>query len=89
MTVDQIRYFLEIAKCRSLLDASKKLHITQPTLSRQMSNIEKDLNVQLFFRTNHGMKLTPAGEVLQQKWENMMLLYEDAVNEAKFAFYPD
>lgn len=61
MTVDQIRYFLEIAKCRSLLDASKNLHITQPTLSRQMSNIEKDLNVQLFFRTNHGMKLTPAG----------------------------
>ena len=86
MTVDQIRYFLEIAKCRSLLDASKNLHITQPTLSRQMSNIEKDLNVQLFFRTNHGMKLTPAGEVLQQKWENMMLLYEDAVSEAKFAF---
>ena len=81
MTVDQIRYFLEIAKCRSLLDASKNLHITQPTLSRQMSNIEKDLNVQLFFRTNHGMKLTPAGEVLQQKWENMMLLYEDAVSE--------
>ena len=87
MTVDQIRYFLEIAKCRSLLDASKKLHITQPTLSRQMSNIEKDLNVQLFFRTNHGMKLTPAGEVLQQKWENMMLLYDcllytsDAVDE--------
>ena len=72
MTVDQIRYFLEIAKCRSLLDASKNLHITQPTLSRQMSNIEKDLNVQLFFRTNHGIKLTPAGEVLQQKWENMM-----------------
>ena len=49
MTVDQIRYFLEIAKCRSLLDASKNLHITQPTLSRQMSNIEKDLNVQLVF----------------------------------------
>ena len=36
MTVDQIRYFLEIAKCRSLLDASKKLHITQPTLSHDM-----------------------------------------------------
>ena len=62
MTVDQIRYFLEIAKCRSLLDASKNLHITQPTLSRQMSNIEKDLNVQLFFRTNHGMKLTRQGK---------------------------
>ena len=47
MTVDQIRYFLEIAQCGNLTEASVNLHLTQPTLSRQLTNMERELNMQL------------------------------------------
>lgn len=86
MTIDQINYFLEIAKCGSFLEATNNLHITQPTLSRQISNIEKELNVQLFFRTNHGVRLTPAGEALKQDWSKAVECYQSGVINAQTTF---
>lgn len=48
MNISQIRYFLEVARCKNLTKAAQNLHITQPTLGRQISTIESDLNAQLF-----------------------------------------
>lgn len=86
MTVDQIYYFLEIAQCGNLTEAAMHLHITQPTLSRQLTNMERELNMQLFVRSNHGLKLTIAGEVLYAEWEKMVEAYEMGVERAKYAF---
>lgn len=86
MTVDQIYYFLEIAQCGNLTEASAHLHLTQPTLSRQLTNMERELNMQLFIRSNHGLKLTTAGEVLYGEWAKTMESYEMGVERAKYAF---
>lgn len=86
MTVDQIYYFLEIAQCGNLTEASMHLHLTQPTLSRQITNMERELNMQLFIRSNHGLKLTTAGQVLYTEWSKTMESYEMGVERAKYAF---
>lgn len=86
MTVDQIRYFLEVARSGSMLEASKRLYITQPTLSRQMAGMEQELNVILFLRTRHGVRLTPAGQTLYDRWSTVTKLYEESVREAVLAF---
>lgn len=86
MTLDQINYFLEVARCGSFLESANNLHITQPTLSRQISNIEKELNVQLFFRSNHGVVLTPAGAVLRQEWTQAVESFQNGIIKAQTIF---
>lgn len=87
MTVDQIRYFLEIAQCGNLTEASVNLHLTQPTLSRQLTNMERELNMQLFLRSNQGLRLTTAGAVLFEEWSKTIVSYESGVERAKYAFH--
>ena len=62
MTFNHIYYFLECAKCLNFSEAARNLFMTQPALGRQITALEKELNMQLFFRSTHGMKLTPAGK---------------------------
>jgi len=64
INLNSLRIFLEVANCKSFLEASNKLFITQPAVSRSISNLEADLNVALFYRANKGIMLTPEGEVL-------------------------
>jgi DNA-binding transcriptional LysR family regulator len=64
INLNSLRIFLEVANCKSFLEASNKLFITQPAVSRSISNLEADLNVTLFYRANKGIMLTPEGEVL-------------------------
>ena len=82
VNMDQIRYFITIADCGSILEASRRLHITQPTLSRQVTGIEQELGLQLFLRNRHGIRLTPAGETLYSRWSTLMELYQQAVQDA-------
>lgn len=69
MTITQIKYFITAAKCLNFTKAASKLYITQPALSRQISAIEEELNVQLFVRNNRSVKLTPAGMALVEPFE--------------------
>ncbi|MBQ6323784.1 MAG: LysR family transcriptional regulator [Bacilli bacterium] len=62
--LNSFKTFLEVANCKSFLEASNKLFITQPAVSRSISNLEADLGATLFYRANKGIALTPAGEVL-------------------------
>lgn len=87
MNIRQIEYFLEIAKCQNISDAAENLFITQPTLGRQMSAMESELNMQLFIRSNKGMKLTPAGIVMYQEFQNLMDNYKRAVRKGEMASY--
>jgi len=63
MSLNQVRYFLEVARAASIREASERLNIAPSALSRQIQNLEEDLGVPLFERRPRGMVLTPAGEV--------------------------
>ncbi len=56
-------YVLAVAECKSISKAAEVLYISQPSLSKFISNLEKELGVNLFTRTNTGTELTEAGKV--------------------------
>ena len=58
---DDHRYFLAIARARSLTGAAKALAVSQPTVSRRLEAMERNLGSQLFHRTRKGYELTPTG----------------------------
>jgi DNA-binding transcriptional LysR family regulator len=64
MTTLQMEYFLALAERLSFTAVAERFFITQPTLSRQISNMEQELQTQLFIRDKTSVKLTPAGEEL-------------------------
>lgn len=65
MELRHLRYFLAAAQSQSFTRASESLHITQPTLSHQIKQIEDELGIQLFDRIGRVVKLTNAGELFQ------------------------
>lgn len=85
MNLLQIHYFLTAVDCLSFTQAADLLYITQPALSRQITAIEKELNLQLFVRTSRSMKLTPAGRVLYQELRQVYDSYQRAVELAQNA----
>lgn len=67
MTPRQLKYFIEIARQLSFTKASATLHITQPALSRQVQELESALGVKLFTRSDMGVTLTAAGQLLYSR----------------------
>lgn len=72
MNLDQLRGFVEIAKTGRFTLAADRLHLAQPSLSRQIAALEQDLGAPLFTRGATGASLTPAGESLLP-WARRML----------------
>lgn len=68
MDIEQIRYFLALAKELHFWNAAEKLFITQSALSRQIKALEEELELQLFERNKRNVKLTNAGTFLQEQW---------------------
>lgn len=67
MELRVLRYFLEVAKEQSFTNAARQLHITQPTLSRQLALLEEELGTVLFDRNGHGVTLTADGLLLKRR----------------------
>ena len=67
MTIQQLQYVLEIARCGSASRAAKNLFLSQPNLSSAIKNLEQELGFPIFERTSAGMKLTPAGVRLEKE----------------------
>jgi LysR family transcriptional regulator, benzoate and cis,cis-muconate-responsive activator of ben and cat genes len=61
-----LRYFVAVAAERSISRAAERMHLTQPSLSRQIRQLEHDVGATLFERTSIGTALTPAGVALHQ-----------------------
>ena len=78
MELRTLEYFLAIAREGSLTRAAKSLHVTQPTLSRQLASLENELGQQLYVRTHSGIELTQAGEVLRGYAASIVELSEKA-----------
>ncbi len=67
MNLRQISYFIKIAEVRSFTNAANALYVSQPALSRQISQLEDEIGTALFIRSDKGLKLTEAGEMLRQR----------------------
>ncbi len=63
MTFQQLKYVIAVAKTGSISKAAQELFITQPSLTAQIHEIEKEYNIKIFSRTNKGVIVTPEGEV--------------------------
>lgn len=79
MDTNQMKYFLTAAICLNFTEAAVQLHVTQPTLSRHITAIESELNVQLFIRDNRSLRLTQAGKFLYEKLSALYGEYCDIV----------
>ncbi|WP_342244619.1 LysR family transcriptional regulator [Pseudomonas sp. OTU5201] len=64
MKIHQLRALLAIHECGSIQEASRHLHTSQPSLSRNIKELESELGVQLLVRSNRGITLTPYGQHL-------------------------
>lgn len=67
MELNQIRYFLEVAKTQHITQSAKKLHIAQPALTQSIHRLEKDLRVPLFVSKGRNIMLTEYGKYLNKK----------------------
>lgn len=76
-----LQYFLAIAREETISKAAESLHITQPTLSRQMKGLEEQLGKQLFIRGNRKINLTEEGILLRQRAEEIISLVEKTESE--------
>ena len=81
MELRVLRYFLAVARERSITHAAAALHITQPTLSRQIADLESELGVPLFRRDRKNLTLTEAGLRFVQRAEEILTLTEHAISE--------
>jgi DNA-binding transcriptional LysR family regulator len=78
MELRHLRSFCAVADLLSFIQASRRLHLSQPALSAQIQALESDLGVQLLERTRRTVKLTPAGLVFRQEAQNILQSVEAA-----------
>ena len=83
MELRLLRYFLTVAKEQSFTKAAEQLHITQPTLSRQMAAFEEELGVILFIRSGKKISLTEEGILLKRRALEILNLEEKTLEELK------
>ena len=76
MEIRLLKYFLAIIREGSISGAADSLHITQPTLSRQLKDLEDQLNTTLFIRGNRNISLTDAGLLLRKRAEEIIMLVD-------------
>lgn len=76
MELRVLNYFLTVAREGGLTGASEVLHVTQPTMSRQIQELEEELGQKLFIRTTRSMTLTPEGMLLRKRAEEILEMAE-------------
>ena len=71
MDLRVLKYFLMVAREENITKAAQLLHVTQPTLSRQLMQLEEELGVQLFHRGKHNVTLTEDGMLLRRRAQEL------------------
>lgn len=83
MEIRVLRYFLEAAREGNITKAAGRLHISQPTLSRQLKELEEELGKKLFIRSNYSIKLTDEGMLLRKRAEDILDMVDKTTDEFK------
>lgn len=87
MTLLQLKYAITIADCGSMNEAAKRLYLSQPSLSETVMSLEEELGLELFIRTNRGIKTTAEGEEFlgyaRQVVEQYQLLDDKYISKTK------
>ena len=81
MELRQLKYFLAVTREQSISKAAEALYTTQPNLSRQMQNLEKEIGQQLFIRGTKKITLTETGQLLRKRAEEIIELYNQTEAE--------
>ncbi|MEY8320613.1 LysR family transcriptional regulator [Lachnospiraceae bacterium 46-61] len=81
MEIRVLKYFITIAREQNISAAAERLHLSQPTLSRQIKDMEEELGKQLFIRGNRKITLTEEGMILKKRAEEILELVEKTENE--------
>ena len=76
-----LKYFLMVAREENITKAAALLHLTQPTLSRQLMQLEAELGVKLFHRSKHSIILTEDGMLLKRRAQEIVSLSDKTVQE--------
>ena len=83
MEIRVLRYFLEVAREGNITRSAAYLHISQPTLSRQLKELEEELGKKLFVRSNYSVKLTEEGMLLRKRAEDILDMVDKTTEEFK------
>ena len=100
MTLQQLKYVIEVAKSRSISNAAQNLFISQPSLSNALKELEKEMGITIFSRTNKGIVITPQGseflgyarqvveqaELLENRYSNAQPQQHFSVSAQHYAF---
>lgn len=79
MRLEQLRYLLEIAQCKSLTEAGEHLHMSQQGLNNSIFKMEEELGVKILFRNNRGIQLTEAGKIFARGANKLLTEYQELV----------
>ena len=85
MELRHLRYFTAVVECKGYREASRRLHIAQPSISEAVSDLEDELGLKLFLRTHRKARLTPEGEIFYADAVRTLRQAENAVLTAKRA----
>ena len=83
MEIRVLRYFLEIAREGSITHAAERLHVSQPTLSKQIKELEAELGKKLFIRSSFSVRLTEEGMLLRKRAEDILDMVDKTADEFK------
>ena len=83
MEIRVLRYFLEVAREGSVTHAAQRLHISQPTLSKQLKDLEAELGKKLFVRGSFSVRLTDEGMLLRKRAEDILDMVDKTTEEFK------
>lgn len=81
MELKQLIYFIEVAEREHMSNAAQHLNVAQSAISRQISNLEEELGVQLFERAGRNMKLLPVGRILLTHSKDVITLLDQMKNQ--------
>ena len=81
MEIRILRYFLAVAREGNMTRAAKYLHVTQPTLSKQIKQLEEEVGKKLFIRSNYHLKLTEEGLLLRKRAEDIIKMVDKTMDE--------
>ncbi len=85
MELRVLQYFLAVTREQSISGAAESLHLSQPTLSRQLKELEDELGKQLFVRGNRSITLTEEGMILRKRAEEILELVKKAEYEVSLS----